>query len=523
MRYPVNIYIFGISHFSGLMAMNKDQNNKKVRHSSTVSWLFPCTAILFICLMLFITQLVNYINARSKSEIREPSQAPASSNQLHSGDEHLSVKTCLYVTSTEEDLYIVVRNEDGYAIEGETFTLDVLYPNGSIFTYDSDRDGSCYLQNLPSGEYRISMRGDGGYIPSEPLSIQVKSHSEHVYMISGTPVIDENGRCTFSYSFETDENGYLLYSRTREPSDVILINNKISGEVYGLRIISPDSFIDDKSLALHCERIELIYPDNTINSIYAIDAVPAERQEGQRDGWQLLDGNICYIDSSGRKLTGLRSIGGKIYFFDDNGFKAQSLGIDVSSYNGCVNWEAAKAQGIDFAILRVGGRGWTSGKTYDDSFFYNYMKDARKVGIKLGLYFYSTAITPDEAVKEANFTLKRLAEMPLDLPIYFDSEYSGEYPYGRADLLSKGQRTDIARAFCETIERAGYEAGVYASQNFWGTTLDYLPVSQYSVWLANYTRDLSLPTFFYDYNMWQFTESGHVNGFTGGVDMNVVF
>lgn len=492
-----------------------DKDKKNISRTAVAALL--CTAFLFLCLVLFVSQFVAYLEARSTVKAAHY-EASAQSREPAARE----IKTTLSATSTEEDLYIVVRGEDGHAVENEGLSVSVLFPNGSLFSYSTEPDGSLYLEGLSRGEYTVSMEAQGEYLAPDAVTVQVNKRRWRAASADGNYVIDENGNVVYSYRFSTDENGYLLYRSNGKPSDVLLVSRPQSGNAYGLRFISPDAFLSDESTALHVERIELIYPDNTINDLYDIEAVPIER--GTRaGGWQQIDGGLCYLGPDGRRLTGFNRINEKKYFFDDNGVKAQAIGIDASSYNNCINWEAVKASGVDFCILRVGGRGWTSGLPYDDSFFNSYLNGARAAGIKLGLYFYSTAITPEEAVEEANFTLKRLAHAQLEMPVYFDSEYSGEYPDGRADLLSITQRTSLARVFCETIESAGYKAGVYASQNFFGTTLDYLPVSQYSIWLANYTRDQSLPTFFYDYDMWQFTESGTIGGFSGSVDVNVIF
>lgn len=493
--------------------MNKD--NKKTSRTAVAALL--CTALLFLCLVLFVSQFVRYLEV--KSAVESARYASVTESPLPEARE---IKTTLSASSTEEDLYIVVKTESGHAIENESLAVSVIFPNGNVFAYSTEPDGSLYLEGLSRGEYTVSMESQGVYLAPDDVTVQVNKRRWSAASADGNYIVDENGNIVYSYRFSTDENGYLLYRSNGKPSDVLLVGSPQSGNQYGLRFISPDDFLSDESTALHVERIELIYPDNTINDLYDIEAVPIERGT-QTGGWQLTDGGICYIGADGRRLKGFQRINGKKFFFDDNGIKATAIGVDVSSYNNSINWEAVKASGVDFCILRVGGRGWTSGLTYDDSFFYSYLQGARKAGIKLGLYFYSTAVTPEEAVEEANFTLKRLAHAPLDMPIYFDSEYSGEYPDGRADLLSISQRTTLARIFCETIETAGYSAGVYASQNFFGTTLDYLPVSQYSIWLANYTRDQSLPSFFYDYDMWQFTESGTISGFSGKVDINVIF
>lgn len=500
--------------------MNKNQDNPTQKHSKGFV-LLGCTVVLFACLVLFITQLLNYIKVKDASLNPEaPPQAAAPTEAIE--ENRSDTPVILSATSTLEDLYIVVRTEQGHAIEGNCFSLDICYPNGSVFSYSTDPDGSLYLEDLPGGEYFVSMPAQNGYLSTETLLVQVKAPTAQLSFSDGSYILDDKGNVTFSYSFNTDADGYLYYKNSDKPSDVLPVQSD-SGEYYGFRFISPNSFLSDESTALHIERVELIRPDNTVNDLYDIQAEPIPRPEGQLSGWQSVDGRMYYTDSSGRRLTGYRRIDGKKYFFDDSGVKCESLGVDVSSFNDSINWTAAKQNGIDFAILRAGGRGWSSGRPYIDAFFHDYYREAKEAGMKLGLYFYSTAITPEEAVEEANFVLRRLNHMPLDLPIYFDSEYSGDYPEGRADMLSIFTRTHLARAFCETIEMAGYEAGVYASQNFFGTTLDYLPVCQYSIWLANYTRDLSLPSFYYDYDMWQFTESGTVNGFSGTVDLNVVF
>lgn len=492
-----------------------DKDKKNISRTAVAALL--CTALLFLCLVLFVSQFVAYLEARSTVRAAQQEVSVQSLEPIAR-----EINTTLSATSTEEDLYIVVRTEDGHAVENESLSVSVLFPNGSSLSCSTEPDGSIYLEGLSRGEYTVSMEAQSEYLAPDAVTVQVNKRRWRAASADDGYAVDENGNVVYSYSFSTDEDGYLLYRSNGKPSDVLLVSRPQSGNPYGLRFISPDAFLSDESTALHVERIELIYPDNTINDLYDIEAVPVERGN-QASGWQLIDGSVCCLGPGGRLLKGFNRINGKKYFFDDNGIKAKAIGVDVSSYNNSINWEAVKASGVDFCILRVGGRGWSSGLPYDDSFFYSYLNGARAAGIKLGLYFYSTAITPEEAVEEANFTLKRLAHAPLEMPVYFDSEYSGEYPDGRADLLSITQRTSLARIFCETIESAGYKAGVYASQTFFGTTLDYLPVSQYSIWLANYTRDQSLPTFFYDYDIWQFTESGTIGGFSGGVDVNVIF
>ena len=228
-------------------------------------------------------------------------------------------------------------------------------------------------------------------------------------------------------------------------------------------------------------------------------------------------------DDYGNPDSGLKNIDGRLYYFNQYGERAKALGIDVSLYNNGINWPAVKAQGIDFAIIRAGGRGWETGLIYDDERFRQNIDCARAAGLKIGVYFYSTAIGPAEAIHEANYVLDGLNGVPLDYPIFFDIEQSGEYPYGRADRLSKTMRRETANAFCSTVINKGYRAGIYSGQSFLNNHVEYDSLAQYYIWLANYTRYNRLPSFGERYDMWQFTDSGTVNGIRGKVDMNVIY
>ena len=143
--------------------------------------------------------------------------------------------------------------------------------------------------------------------------------------------------------------------------------------------------------------------------------------------------------------------------------------------------------------------------------------------MKLGVYFYSSAMNPAEAREEASFVIGLLAGAKLDYPVYFDTELSEDIPPGRHDYLGKALRTQVIPAFCETIRAAGYTPGVYSNLNFLNNHIPYSVYGPYTTWLASYTRDSKLPTFSRPYDMWQFTASGSVNGIRGVADMNVIF
>lgn len=221
--------------------------------------------------------------------------------------------------------------------------------------------------------------------------------------------------------------------------------------------------------------------------------------------------------------AGLNRVDGKLYYRTAEGRTASALGVDISCFNTRVDWNALREEGIDFALLRVGGRGWGSGHVYIDLRFRDYFAAAKAAGLNLGVYFYSTATTPAEAVEEAEFVVNTLAGAPLDMPIYFDTEYSGDYPHGRADRLTRAERERVIYAFCATVRQRGYEAGVYSGVYFIEHELDRAALPTRSLWIANYTKNHVEPKVDYSYDLWQYTESGRVRGVSGTVDINVIF
>lgn len=201
-------------------------------------------------------------------------------------------------------------------------------------------------------------------------------------------------------------------------------------------------------------------------------------------------------------------------------------GIDISYHNGDINFNKVKNDGVDFAIIRIGFRGYAkSGSLNADTKYKEYIKNAKKVGIKVGVYFYSQAISKPEAIAEAEFVLNLLNEEELDLPIFWDIEFAGgSGTSGRLykAKLTKSEMTENALAFCNTIRSAGYESGVYANKSF--LTCNMYPnkilKNDYQIWLAHYTKSTDYTG---DYNIWQYAEKGSVKGISGNVDINFMY
>lgn len=192
--------------------------------------------------------------------------------------------------------------------------------------------------------------------------------------------------------------------------------------------------------------------------------------------------------------------------------------IDVSQFNGFISW-AKVANSCDGAIIRVGYRGYgKAGTLVTDKNVKNNLAGAEKAGVPIGVYFVTQAINEEEAKAEANYTLNLIKGYKMLFPIFIDSENGNARGTGRADhgKLGKAQRTAILKAFCKEVEKAGYTAGIYASQSWFIDDLNRSDLDKYYFWVAKYS---SYPPSI-KYDAWQYTSKGRVDGVTGDVDIS---
>ncbi len=250
---------------------------------------------------------------------------------------------------------------------------------------------------------------------------------------------------------------------------------------------------------------------------YGFAVTSTDTTQYEYTGWQDIDGVTYYYDpATHQPVTGQQVIQGNIYTFGaDGALNRTARGIDVSKFQGSIDWNAVKNDGITFAIIRCGYRGYGSGALVEDSTYRRNIQGAINAGLKVGVYFYSQAVNEQEAVEEASMVLSLVSGYSLPLGVYYDTEsVSG----GRANALSAAERTACAVAFCETIRGAGYRAGVYSYASWFYNALNFANISKYNIWIAQYRDKLS---FSYKYNIWQYTGSGRVNGISKPVDMNI--
>ena len=194
-------------------------------------------------------------------------------------------------------------------------------------------------------------------------------------------------------------------------------------------------------------------------------------------------------------------------------------GVDVSEWQGKIDWEAVKNDGVEFVFVRVGARGYgSSGKMMEDKYYKTNIQGALNAGLKVGVYVFSQAITPEEAVEEAKFLLDRIGDYDISLPLVFDYEYAGNPGRLEAAELTKKEATDIWHAFEAAVEAKGYQATLYANKYFLNNQLNAKDID--SVWLAHYIVETDYTG---NYEFWQFTSSGKVKGIAGKADLDFWF
>ena len=264
-------------------------------------------------------------------------------------------------------------------------------------------------------------------------------------------------------------------------------------EVEGYRVPETSAKITVK------QSVEYVVIDDIDLLILSEDEVNAELED--------LEANDALDDADKSEITKIQE-----------GNANAKFGIDVSKWNKEIDWDKVKSAGVEFAIIRVGYRGATTGALVVDPYFEANIKGAIRAGIPVGVYFFTQAINTVEAVEEASMVMALCRDYKLDYPVFIDVEGLGGS--GRADGLDVETRTAVSEAFCATIESAGYRAGVYSSRNWLNQLLDMDKLNKYIVWMAEY-RDV--PIYQGYYHMWQYTSGGSVDGIEGRVDFNLSY
>lgn len=370
-------------------------------------------------------------------------------------------------------------------------------PYGSyLLNLDPDKDSSAFMKDMEFFDKEIVTQRDRIEAASRELSLFVSSVNKDLRI----HVINGNNEVVTGYPFTVEltgqQNSKVEY--VDEDKDGTIYVDKVDAGSYSVKLTDYGEYetLESNITVTVKDEIEYRLLDDVTFLLKDESQVNAgEEDTGIRDA-------LAEADSTEKteRLEG-----------ENAGF-----GIDVSKWNKEIDWEKVKAAGVDFAIIRCAYRGSASGALVEDPFFKQNIEGATKAGIPVGVYFFTQAVNVTEAMEEASIAVSLIRDYPIAYPIFIDTEGAGAK--ARAAGLDVETRTEVCRTFCETVEAAGYNAGVYASKNWFNNNLDAQRLSDYYTWLAEYKGEA---TYEGNYDFWQYTSSGHVDGIQGRVDLNV--
>lgn len=231
--------------------------------------------------------------------------------------------------------------------------------------------------------------------------------------------------------------------------------------------------------------------------------------------WVLLNPNL---ERNTYDFTNLTMRQEQLAYYAD-GKTYSYVGADLSKYNGEVDFAALKQSGISYVMLRLGMRGYGSGQIQLDEKFADYIAKAEEAGLDVGVYFYSQAVTEEEAAEEANFVIQNLAGHPITYPVAFDMEYVAN-DTARIEALTREEKTKMAKTFLDTVKNAGYKPMVYGTKEWLIKQVDLTKLTDYDIWLS---QQEETPDYPYQFQMWQYSREGRLNGADGDVNLNISF
>ena len=411
--------------------------------------------------------------------------------------------------------------------------------DSSIVTVDSDGN----LKGIKAGKAKITGMCGGVSAPFDVVVTDIYT----ALKIEGDSVLQvgKNGKVTGTTTplggsvtwtssntgiVTVDSDGKLTGVAVGEATITGTCGNNVSSEwkIKVVKDLSGDttSKLKDKNGAqiyvktAEGKYVEAVYADYYKNTKFYLKKANAEYFY---TGWQTIEGYTYFFDKNGNYVTGEQVIQGAKYSFDSLGRLASGsgvLGIDVSKWNGNIDWNAVRNSGISYVIIRCGYRGSTTGALIEDPKFRANIQGAQNAGIKVGVYFFTQAVNDVEAVEEASMVLSLIKGYNLALPVFLDVEATSGNS-GRADGISVDSRTAVCSAFCRTIENSGYKAGIYSNKTWFTSFINTPSLTGYKIWLAQYA---ATPTYTRTrVDMWQYSSKGTVSGINGNVDMNISY
>ncbi|MBO5621229.1 MAG: glycoside hydrolase family 25 protein [Butyrivibrio sp.] len=388
-----------------------------------------------------------------------------------------TVNVNMTLRSVQDDIKIKILNSETQKLIANVGFEVTVKGNDKTLTYtDTDRDGIIYISYVEAGDYTVFLSNatvDGTeYVCSRSEIITVTDSIEYTK-------IDVKDEIKTESEINVSEEDTKVQD-VDETTDVQTSEETVETE---------ESYDEDIS-------------DDAEDLLAQIEAESAAEEEAKN----------AQTGASSGTITAPAITSDPQYVNAHSGAK----GLDVSKHNGNIDWNAVKASGINFAIIRCGYRGSSSGALIVDPYYYTNISGAQAAGINVGVYFFSQAVNEIEAVEEASMVLELISGYSLQMPVYIDVEKSN----GRGDAISVEERSAAAHAFLSTISNAGYTAGIYSNKLWFENRINTSSFTGYKIWLAQY---VDIPTYTATrYDMWQYTSKGSISGISGNVDMNVI-
>ncbi len=351
----------------------------------------------------------------------------------------------------------------------------------------------------------VTVRGEDGKTSNDAGLVRFQSADEKIASVSESGVITAKakGTTTVTAELRADANVRADVQVKVTEGAVLPLKDKDGNQLY---VKDGESYRE--ATTADYSKYDVFYRKGKVAKRY------------RYTGWQTLDGLTYFFDKTGKPVTGTQIIQGVSYTFNAEGVLNGSdsrLGIDVSTWNGQIDWSQVARSGVSYAIIRAGYRGSSTGALIRDSAFSRNASGATAAGIRVGIYIFSQATNEAEAVEEASMAVQLASGYHVSLPIFIDVEGSG----GRGDRVSVAQRTANIAAFCRTVENSGYKAGVYANKSWFTHNINVGALTGYHIWLAQYAAK---PTYTASrYDIWQYSSSGRISGIKGNVDMNMFY
>ncbi len=235
------------------------------------------------------------------------------------------------------------------------------------------------------------------------------------------------------------------------------------------------------------------------------------------DEWVLIS---PYLTKSTIDFTKIEDKAG-LKRYMENGRETSYVGVDISKHTGKVNFTGLRAAGVDYVMIRLGSRGYSTGQISLDENFKENIEGAIGAELDIGVYFYSQAVSPEEAIQEANFVMQTLEpyRAHVKYPVAFDMEFVSN-DKSRIEGLSREEKTTVTATFAEGMKAAGYVPMIYGDKEWLLKEVDLTKLQDYDVWLS---QEEDIPDYPYRYTMWQYDTNSIVNGIDGGADLNICF